>query len=124
VSALVAAGKWLVRVCRRWRARSASAREAAYTHVDFYEDFLELMARHGITRDRRQTQREFAEQVAQALAQPLAGSGLAGLPHTIVEAFYRVRFGAETLTPAELIELRGLLARLQACLDSPATVAV
>jgi transglutaminase-like putative cysteine protease len=120
LSASVAVAKWLRRVSRRWREARSSTRDAEIPRVEFYEEFLQLMARHGLLRDQGQTPREFAEQVARTLARPLGESGLGSLPATVVNAFYRVRFGAEPLSPTESDELRLLLERLQISLNHPA----
>ncbi len=89
--------------------------------VEFYEQFVTLLARHGITRGRHQTQREFAHAVAsQFLATP-SERDLVDLPDRVVDAYYRVRFGGQTLSLQENETIDQSLVRLQSTLSARLT---
>ncbi len=69
--------------------------------IRFYEKFEELLAEHQLCRAANQTPREFALSVGGQFAESPATQHAALLPRRIVEAFYRVRFGAQDLDNSE-----------------------
>ncbi len=112
--------------CWHWLAahwlRSSPDPAARQRHiVEFYERLEQLLARLGIQRSPAQTQREFAASAALRLAaigphaQPLAR-----LPGEIVEAYYRVRFGASTLDSQQTEAIEHALSRLAQAAEQPA----
>ncbi|MBI1846463.1 MAG: DUF3488 domain-containing protein [Candidatus Rokubacteria bacterium] len=102
VAALVAL--WLV--WRLWRPRSARAAGSVARLPDFYRRALRVLARRGLVPRATETAREFAARVAAASAD--AGALLA----TLTDAYERVRFGAATLTAADVVDLAVLATRL------------
>jgi hypothetical protein len=74
--------------------------------VPFYERFRKAAARAGLERRRTQTHREFAGLVDARIRQTQALDALAELPADVTSDFYRVRFGGDVLTDAELAGLQ------------------
>jgi len=95
---ILAVGLWCW--ARRWRRRQPS--RLPLTAVSFYNQFLALIARHCRLQPLpAQTPREFGEVVGQTLRAIPAATGLAALPGEVVRHYYRVRFGGQTLPPAD-----------------------
>jgi transglutaminase-like putative cysteine protease len=65
--------------------------------VGFYAEFEAILARHGQTRRATQTQREFAVDAGQRIAEQTGEEGLPRLALDIVDTFYCVRFGRVSL---------------------------
>ena len=78
------------------------------------------MQSRGLQRHPTQTQHEFATQATEALVLELREASLNEVPRAISDVFYRVRFGDETLSEAEAIQIETLLSRLEHSL-APAT---
>lgn len=94
---------WQEWSARRWQQR---------TVVAFYEQFLRLAERAGLRRTPAQTPAEFAEEVQsrwQLLLQPV---GMTTVPQAVCAAFYRVRYGGETLPEHDLIQLQKQVAQM------------
>jgi hypothetical protein len=68
--------------------------------IEFYQRFTRILARHGLRRQRSQTQLEFADAARDRLASQLPDS-LRQLPVELTQLFYRVRFGNLALTEQE-----------------------
>lgn len=73
--------------------------------VEFYERFLEIMRANGWESLPTQTEREFISATRSDWSSGLATTVLVELPNEIVEQFYRVRFGGESLTSSELRQI-------------------
>ena len=100
VPAVLILGVGLWRWARR-RHRQPSSR-LPVTAVAFYNQFLALIARHcRLVPLPAQTPREFGAVVSQTLRALPATAGLAAFPGEVVRHYYRVRFGGQTLPPAE-----------------------
>jgi hypothetical protein len=87
---------------RRMRGESlehSAGRQMA--SVEFYRRLEHLLARHAWVRPRFQTQREFATSVGGLLADDPQTQQFVPVPRSIVDAFYRVRFGGRTLDKRE-----------------------
>lgn len=101
------AGRWLF---RRWAAPARRRRGPAQRRhsgtVAFYRRLESALGRLGLHRLPSQTQREYAEAARRRLLASADGAELAPLPALVVEAYYRVRFGGETLdkTQADAVE--------------------
>ena len=94
--ALVPLARWLM---VWWQSRATKNEHRPQRIVEFYARLETLLAKLEIRRGDAQTQREFAAAAGERLA--LLGpeiNGAGELPRQIVEAFYRVRFGENTLT--------------------------
>jgi hypothetical protein len=117
IVAFLFAGRFAIRLWRRrFLARSRSRkrrRSNRFVRVDFYERLEKLLARWGLRRAASETQREFAASAAARLADGFAQQPIAALPPTIVEAFYRVRFGGSTLDQGELETIELALAKIE-----------
>lgn len=84
-------------IVRLWnRLREPRGNES----IEFYQRFTRILARHGLRRQRSQTQLEFAEAARDRLASQLPDS-LLPLPVELTQLFYRVRFGNLALTEQE-----------------------
>ncbi len=95
---------------RRWNSTRAGGAKPA--RVEFYERLERILARQGLVRGAGQTPLEFA---LAAGAQMVADSAMrphATLPRRIVEAYYRVRFGRQTLAAHEAEAVEQQLVRL------------
>ena len=113
---LVAGLIWMAR--RAWRAvarfRARYRRHARHrVVVEFYERFRRLCEATGLRRLPAQTQREYAVSVVHRLNAMLAAAGLTDFPDRLVDAFYRVRFGTESLEPGQVEEIEKRLSELE-----------
>jgi protein-glutamine gamma-glutamyltransferase len=101
---------------RLWGPRRS--REAI--RIAFYERFERLCSRLGLIRAGSQTQREFAHVASPRIRDATVSSdGLPELPPRLVELFYRVRFGEETLPKPIIDELDRDLSRLEHAMRNP-----
>jgi transglutaminase-like putative cysteine protease len=100
---LVGPGRRAWRIGRRfWRQLTGNAAAPQFrtrSSVDFYRRFEHLLSRHGLLRAVGQTPREFALAAGSQLVQRSGRTELATLAVEVVEVFYRVRFGGQTLDP-------------------------
>jgi hypothetical protein len=98
---------------RRW-SRSARRRGnlPELAPVAFYRRLEKLLSRRKIRRQRHQTQREFARQAAQDISR-WSGRHAAPLLDSIVEAYYRVRFGKHPLDSQEAAAIENTLDQLE-----------
>ncbi|HET6425838.1 MAG TPA: transglutaminase domain-containing protein [Planctomycetaceae bacterium] len=96
---------------RGWRAWSAQ-RWQQRTVIAFYEQFLRLAERAGLRRAPTQTPAEFASTVSEHWAPRLDPAGLSSIPEAVCAAYYRVRFGGETLPEADLQALQHAVSQL------------
>jgi hypothetical protein len=98
---------------RRWaRRRWDRSQGRGRPEVRFYQRFEVLLARRQWSRAASQTPREFALSVGGQFAESPATQRAAVLPRRIVEAFYRVRFGAQDLDNSELQAVEQALSEL------------
>ncbi len=105
----VRSGGW-----RRWWSGDFQERLV----VLFYERFLTIVKQAGLRREPTQTPREFAESVGPRLRVLAKGPALEELPQRVSSAFYRVRFGGETLPSSELEWIDAQLSLLEATVSS------
>jgi len=101
---------------RNWLHQRRERREQS--RVDFYEQFMKILAGHGIRRAPAQTPLEFAVQTQTQLSERLDGDGLSGFPDDLVRRFYDVRYGSTRLNPAERQAISHLLTRLEMALST------
>lgn len=85
--------------------------------VAFYERFLKAIRPLNLRRAPPQTPQEFAMQVGLRLREVATAQSLSELPLQISAAFYRVRFGGEELSAAELHHLESALHQLETALQ-------
>lgn len=90
----------IIRLIRRLLIGTTGKRKRG-VHVEFYERFLALLKPLGLVPKPYQTQLEFAQQVEAALGTRDLPAKLRPLARDISLAFYRLRFGDETLGPAQ-----------------------
>ena len=90
--------------------------ERAYPRVDFYERMLQILAKRGLKRQPHQTPLEFANVAGGQLAEIAPAVHVAGIPRNVTDAFYRVRFGGESLAVEEQSQLKGALNALDQAL--------
>lgn len=104
--------RWLFRqfklLCRRLFAGEDRIR------VEFYERFLSILSRQGLTRRPSQTPLEFAADVEARLSTLLTPAELAHLPASMATTFYQVRYGNQPLSLSELSSINDSLDRLHA----------
>jgi protein-glutamine gamma-glutamyltransferase len=84
--------------------------------IEFYERFLSILAKHGLTKRPSQTALEFAADVESRLYNRLSPAELTQLPRDIATTFYRVRYGNQALTIAELSSMSASLDQLKAAI--------
>lgn len=102
------AGGWRGRWYRWWSAlmhRFRGGTDPIRPRVEFYERFLEILRANGWESLPTQTEREFIVAAQSEWSSGLATAALVELPREIVEQFYRVRFGGESLTSSELRQM-------------------
>ena len=91
--------RWLVRQIQLFILRLFVSE--ARIRIEFYDRFLLILSKQGLTRRPSQTPLEFAVDIETRLSTILAPSELSFLPENIATNFYRVRYGNEQLTHAE-----------------------
>lgn len=91
-----------------------TARASRLSQVEFYRRFESILASRGLVRKPCQTQREFALAAEARLAESTGDRWLAALPMQIAEAFYRVRFGRQSLDNSQAEAVEQALAELAA----------
>lgn len=119
---LVSGTVWIVRRLLRmtfWSAQGRGA-ERRRRRVDFYDRFVQILARQQITQRSTQTAREFVEESLIHLNGRFTQSGLDTWSGEFVDLFYQVRFGGKELTAAEAEDINQRLNALEACLSSKA----
>lgn len=102
--------RWARGLALRRGTRGAQHRRV----VAFYERFLQLVGRQGFLRDDATTQREFAEIIERDWRHRAPLGQFVQIPLRLTDAFYRVRFGDETLNDVELESLEAALTDLEA----------
>jgi transglutaminase-like putative cysteine protease len=110
------AWKWLA----RWLRPGSSGKAGSGANIAFYQKLMTLLSAQGLERAEAETPREFG---ARAIAQLTARCGdeqLFDVPRRVIEAFYRVRYGDESIHPDESRELRAGIDRLEQALLQPA----
>lgn len=85
--------------------------------IKFYERFLTLMKRHGMNRMPMQTQHEFAQSVTDQFRPLLMEKGMIDIPDEVSRYFYRVRFGEDELSKAELAAMEEALTRFEQAMN-------
>lgn len=109
-------GGWRARWSRWWSAllrRLRGESEEQRLNVAFYERLLRLFRSEGLEPLPTQTAREFIVATKSDWSDRLAANGLANIPAEVVSQFYRVRFGAESLSLDELQRLDAQLDQLE-----------
>jgi protein-glutamine gamma-glutamyltransferase len=91
-------------------------RNSSGLRVDFYERFLKILAKQGLTRRASQTHLEFSRAAQNALEDQLSTAGLGHVLDQVARKFYQVRYGDRKLTAAEQAELDGHLTSLEQAL--------
>ncbi|MCS7306694.1 MAG: DUF3488 and transglutaminase-like domain-containing protein [Thermoguttaceae bacterium] len=106
------------KILRRLRGQSPTPHVSALTRrvVEFYFHMETLLAAHGFRRLPGQTPMEFALRAGTALSQRLQDPQWQHLPAQVVDAFYRVRFGAQVLSPAYSQQIAHILESLKKAL--------
>jgi hypothetical protein len=88
----------IVRRVRRAFKSALAVREQTAIGVLIYQRLVELLAEVGLERPDWETPREFARRATEQLAAEGSGSErLAEIPSTVVDAYYRIRFGDQEL---------------------------
>jgi len=96
---------------RHWLSQRRERRERS--RVDFYEQFVAILAGHGFRRAPAQTPLEFAAKTQKQLDERLQGDNLTDFPDDLVRRFYDVRYGGRPVQPAERQAISHLLSRLE-----------
>jgi len=100
-----------------FRSRRRPVSAGRRIRVGFYSRLESLLARHGLRRATGQTPREFAVEIGGQLADHPAGQGAASLPCRLVDIFYRIRFGGQTLDAEEVRAANRAVAELERALS-------
>ena len=108
---------WLARRILRSIRGARQDESSQMAGVIFYRRLTLLLAEFGLERPPGETHREFAERATVFLAgRGSSTEPVADVPSTVVEAFYRVRFGHREITPTALQMLERSLDALEASL--------
>lgn len=73
--------------------------------IRFYEKFREICAEHGRTRERSETDREFASAVQAEWSGRLEATELRTLPRQLADEFYGLRFGHTSLEHVDVTDI-------------------
>ncbi|SFI34857.1 transglutaminase TgpA family protein [Planctomicrobium piriforme] len=114
-------GRRLWRLIQHWNALAAAQRalhHGPHRTVPFYERFTSILREHGIIQRPTQTAREFVDDSLLMIQPRLAAAGIAGWPMELVEKFYRVRFGGDHLSEADVTQLDLRLNELESSLKT------
>ena len=84
--------------------------------VPFQARLLAMLGWNGFSASTGQTPKEFAAQVGNRLAQRSETRGVATIPQSVTELYYRVCYGAKPLNTAEQMKMDEQLDRLQSAL--------
>lgn len=110
------ATRWLLLTLRRL-GLVGKASDAGHAPVlEMYRRLEAVLNKHGFERQPAQTAYEFAVAAGGDLSQRIEHKGLAHLPRSVIEAFYRVRFGGHTLDKPEADAVEHALAELETSL--------
>lgn len=101
--AALAAGRWGFRVYRRTRRDAQSTRPGVA--IDWYDDYLKILAATGCTLPPNLTPMEQARVVQEQWHSTPETRGLAVWPIRLTELYYRVRYGRLPLSAAEQVEI-------------------
>lgn len=101
--------EWWSNLVRRWQGDL----KLATRRVEFYERFLRLLRSAGLDPLPTQTAREFVIETETQWSHRLRSMGNEAIPAEIVAQFYRVRFGHEELTSAEIQQIDSWLAEME-----------
>ena len=101
--------RWWLALLRRLRGESVEQQ----MRVEFYERFLRLLRSVGLEPLPCQTAREFVSDSQSAWTQILMAENSSSIPGDVVSQFYRVRFGGEALSSAELHQLDVQLSQME-----------
>lgn len=103
---------WFGPVLARVASRLRRTRRRRRADVAVYDRLEHMLYRYGYRRSKGQTQREFAVTTGDRLTK-ISTSDVARVPCRIVDAFYRVRFGGESIADQERSSLEESLVRLE-----------
>jgi hypothetical protein len=92
-----------------WRIYLRYRRHAQAGAVSLHRRMLRPLRRRGLVPEPGEAPREFAERAGKALPEPVAG-----IPLEVVALYYRVRFGGQAEDVAELKQIEGRVAELEA----------
>jgi transglutaminase-like putative cysteine protease len=97
---LVGVGWWAIR--RQRRPRQPAPASPSEGDIGFYRHWLAVVTRHcRLERSPAQTPWEFGDAVRQTLQRLPGSAAVTEVSRRVVALYYRVRFGGQSLTPAE-----------------------
>jgi transglutaminase-like putative cysteine protease len=110
---------WLMRRVVRWYRGADPDLAALAAGGVFYRRLAQMLAAYGLERPPAETQCEFARRASVFLAgRGSSTEAVATVPTSVVDAFYRVRFGHHELDPVALRQLDTRLDALETALRS------
>ncbi len=119
---IMAGGAWLARKLfkqwKGWTRERELAQRRAIT-VEFYARLLHLLQRFGLADIQTLTPREFALRAEEQFQSRFHSAGITGIALALVESFYAVRFGDQTLSTDQLHTVDQQLGRLEQSLAQP-----
>jgi len=86
----------------RWIIRKDGSQAAMTPGIAIYQRLEALLGELGLKRSRNETPKEFADRVGIGLRERFQESGLEGIPHLVVQAFYQIRFGGIDLDASQI----------------------
>jgi protein-glutamine gamma-glutamyltransferase len=106
---------------QRWKGwtRDRELAKRRTITVEFYARLLHLLQRFGLAEMQTLTPREFAFHAEEQFLSRFRSSGVTGTTLALVETFYAVRFGNQTLSADQLHLVELQLNQLEQCLAPP-----
>jgi len=115
-TAVVLLARWLLRrMMRRLKTRLAHrhARRSSRAHIAFYQDLQRVLKHKGFVREPAATPREFAQRVADEIAE------VRDALDQLTDTFYAVRFGGGKLKPDDERRLRDAIETVRSAPTAP-----
>jgi hypothetical protein len=101
-------GRFMQRL-RRILARWTATTSAFHPRVAFYDELLQQLESHGLHKQATWTARQFAQHAGVELERVPEAATAARIPAELVDRYYRVRFGLESLNESEAEEIGRML---------------
>ena len=106
---------WVAKKVIRQISGSKVDRAAGMSGIQFYRRLLNLLSEYGLERPPAETPREFARRAAIFLAGRGSGTeAVADVPPLVVDAFYQIRFGDQTIREDDFDHVNARLDALEA----------
>lgn len=106
------------RLIQRWN--ETRRQQTIASEIEIYHRLELLLSELQLSRSRNETPREFAHRVGIVLRDRFLEAGLEGIPDMVVDLFYKIRFGGETIDSTSLAAMDSRLNLLEQHIRQPA----